>query len=208
MGYVMAAIYDRFMDATEQACLARYRRELLADVEGDVLELGAGTGANLPYYPAGVGRLVLLEPDRHMRDRLRAHVAAAAPEAEVSDGSAALLPFADASFDVVVSTLVLCSVPHLDESLREVSRVLRPGGRFLFVEHVGADKGTSRRRTQELVDPVWRHLAGGCRLVRDTEDAIVRAGFEVQQIERESLRKALPIVRPSIRGVALKTASV
>jgi len=198
----MATIYDGFMDATEQACLRRWRAQLLAGVEGDVLELGAGTGVNLEHLPRQLGRLVLTEPDRHMRAKLAARVQRLGRQAEVSDASAVALPFEDASFDAVVSTLVLCSVPSLERSLAEVFRVLRPGGRFVFLEHVGAPRGTSRRRIQGLVDPFWRHAAGGCRLIRDTERAILDAGFQLDTIERESMRKALAIVRPSIRGVA------
>jgi len=202
----MAMIYDRFMDATEEACLRRWRGELLADLEGDVLELGAGTGANLPHHPRDLSRLVLTEPDKHMRRQLEARAREHRPDAEVTPASASALPFADASFDAVVSTLVLCSVPELDTTLREVWRVLKPGGRFLFLEHVAAAPGTGRRRLQRVVDPLWRRVADGCRLTRDTERAMLDAGFTLERIERESLRKAMAIVRPSIRGVARRPA--
>ena len=202
----MAMIYDRFMDATEEACLRRWRGELLADLEGDVLELGAGTGANLPHHPRDLSRLVLTEPDKHMRRQLEARAREHRPDAEVTPASASALPFADASFDAVVSTLVLCSVPELDTTLREVWRVLKPGGRFLFLEHAAAAPGTGRRRLQRVVDPLWRRVADGCRLTRDTERAMLDAGFTLERIERESLRKAMAIVRPSIRGVARRPA--
>lgn len=202
----MAMIYDRFMDATEEACLRRWRGELLADLEGDVLELGAGTGANLPHHPRDLSRLVLTEPDKHMRRQLEARAREHRPDAEVTPASASALPFADASFDAVVSTLVLCSVPELDTTLREVWRVLKPGGRFLFLEHVAAAPGTGRRRLQRVVDPLWRRVADGCRLTRDTERAMLDAGFTLERIERESMRKAMAIVRPSIRGVARRPA--
>lgn len=204
MGYWMARIYDGFMRETEQACLREWRRDLLADLRGEVLELGSGTGANLAFFPRDLARLVLTEPDAHMREQLRRRLRGTARDAELSHASAAALPFADASFDVVVSTLVLCSVPHLDASLREVFRVLRPGGRFVFLEHVAAAPGTRRRLAQRLVDPVWRRLAGGCRVTRDTERALLDAGFALDSVERQSLRKALPILRPSIRGCAYR----
>jgi len=206
MSLFMAMIYDRFMDATEEACLRRWRGELLADLEGDVLELGAGTGANLPHHPRDLSRLVLTEPDKHMRRQLEARAREHWPDAEVTPASASALPFADASFDAVVSTLVLCSVPELDTTLREVWRVLKPGGRFLFLEHVAAAPGTGRRRLQRVVDPLWRRVADGCRLTRDTERAMLDAGFTLERIERESMRKAMAIVRPSIRGVARRPA--
>jgi len=207
MSLFMAVIYDRFMDATEEACLRRWRGELLADLEGDVLELGAGTGANLPHHPRDLSRLVLTEPDKHMRRQLEARARERRPDAEVTPASASALPFADASFDAVVSTLVLCSVPELDTTLREVWRVLKPGGRFLFLEHVAAAPGTGRRRLQRVVDPLWRRVADGCRLTRDTERAMLDAGFTLERIERESMRKAMAIVRPSIRGVARRPAA-
>jgi len=207
MSLFMAVIYDRFMDATEEACLRRWRGELLADLEGDVLELGAGTGANLPHHPRDLSRLVLTEPDKHMRRQLEARAREHRPDAEVTPASASALPFADASFDAVVSTLVLCSVPELDTTLREVWRVLKPGGRFLFLEHVAAAPGTGRRRLQRVVDPLWRRVADGCRLTRDTERAMLDAGFTLERIERESMRKAMAIVRPSIRGVARRPAA-
>jgi len=206
MSLFMAMIYDRLMDATEEACLRRWRGELLADLEGDVLELGAGTGANLPHHPRDLSRLVLTEPDKHMRRQLEARAREHRPDAEVTPASASALPFADASFDAVVSTLVLCSVPELDTTLREVWRVLKPGGRFLFLEHVAAAPGTGRRRLQRVVDPLWRRVADGCRLTRDTERAMLDAGFTLERIERESMRKAMAIVRPSIRGVARRPA--
>lgn len=192
------------MAATEEACLRGWRAELLAGVEGDVLEVGAGTGANLAHYGPLVRRLVLAEPDRHMRARLAALVAARPPgvPVEVVDAPAERLPFADATFDAVVSTLVLCSVDDLPATLAELRRVLRPGGRLHFLEHVAATDRPGRLRWQRRLEPVWRRVAGGCRLTRTTGDAIAAAGFEVEDVTRESMRKALPVVRPTVRGRA------
>lgn len=200
----MSLIYDRFMRASERACLEEWRTELLADLSGSILEIGAGTGANVPRYPSAVKRLVLVDDDRHMlaklEERLREHPSDIA--IEVREASAASLPFPDASFDAVVSTLVLCSVPDIDDVLREVRRVLRPDGAFVYLEHVGDEEGTSRLVWQRRVEPVWKRLAGNCHLTRRTGDAIRRAGFVVESERRESMRKALPIVRPTVRGVA------
>jgi SAM-dependent methyltransferase len=200
MSWFLAAIYDRYMRKSEQACLASWRAELLAAARGDVLEVGAGTGANLPCYPAAVTRLVLCEPDPHMRARLAPR---AAGRAELCAASADSLPFADASFDAVVSTLVLCSVPSPDRTLAELHRVLRPGGALLYLEHVAAED-PGRLRWQRRLEPVWRQLAGNCHLTRHTHDAIVRAGFTIDHEARESMRKALPILRPTIRGAAIR----
>ncbi|MCB9751320.1 MAG: class I SAM-dependent methyltransferase [Myxococcales bacterium] len=202
---LMAAIYDRFMDASERACLAEWRAELLSVAAGEVLEIGAGTGANLPLYGADVERLVLTEPDRFMARKLAPKLAPVARRrrVELLSARAEALPFADASFDFVVTTLVLCSVGELDRALRELRRVLRPGGRLLFLEHVAAgDERPDRLAWQRRIEPVWRRIAGNCHLTRVTDRAIERAGFELGALERASVRKALPWVRPSIRGWA------
>lgn len=204
MSRLMALIYDRFMRASEQACLEEWRSELLSDLSGEVLEIGAGTGANVARYPSAVKRLVLVDDDAHMLAKLETRIASVRrnTEIEVREASAVSLPFPDASFDAVVSTLVLCSVPDADAVLREVRRVLRPNGAFVYLEHVGDEEGTSRLRWQRRVEPLWKRIAGNCHLTRRTGDAIRRAGFVVEDERRESMRKALPIVRPTVRGIA------
>jgi ubiquinone/menaquinone biosynthesis C-methylase UbiE len=205
MSRFMSLIYDRFMRASERACLEEWRIELLADLSGSILEIGAGTGANIPRYPPSVKRLVLVDDDPHMLARLEKRVREHRredTEVEITEASAASLPFPDASFDAVVSTLVLCSVPDADVVLREIRRVLRPNGAFVYLEHVGDEVGTSRFAWQRRVEPVWKRLAGNCHLTRRTGEAIRRAGFVVDDERRESMRKALPIVRPTVRGIA------
>lgn len=208
MSWLLARLYDPFMRATEEQALGGWRRELLAGLGGAVLELGAGTGANLAHYPPAVERLVLSEPDRHMRRYLRERVRAAAPRARVVTARCEALPFGPDTFDAVVSTLVLCSVVDLERALSEAWRVLRPGGALVFVEHVAAEGRPGRLRLQRLLQPVWRRMAGNCHLVRRTADAIAAAGFDLTGeaclLRRESLRKALPWVRPTVRGIARK----
>src|SRR5215210_3378008 len=133
-----AALYDPFFWVAERAGMAARRRALVAQAHGRVLEIGAGTGLNLRHYPDGLD-LVLTEPDDAMAERLRARVAALGRRAAVVPAGAEALPFADDSFDTIVSTLVLCTVPDQPAALREVARVLRPGGRLLFAEHVRSD---------------------------------------------------------------------
>jgi ubiquinone/menaquinone biosynthesis C-methylase UbiE len=204
MSWLMAAVYDRFMRVSEEACLGRWRAELLRELSGAVLEVGAGTGVTLAHYPKTLTRLVLCEPDPHMRRKLGEKLAAAGMKAELSDAAAERLPFPDASFDAVVGSLVLCSVRDQGAALAEIARVLKPGGRLVFLEHVAADARPARLKWQQRVEPVWKHLMGNCHLTRRTEAAIVAAGLRIERIERESIRKALPIVRPSIRGTARK----
>ena len=203
MSWLFSTIYDPFMRRTERACLDEWRADLLAGAAGEVLEIGAGTGANVPFYGKDATRLVFTEPDAHMRKRLSRRVATLhVQRAEVSAGEVGHLPFDAASFDTVVSTLVLCSVPDLAQSLADVRRVLRPGGRLIFLEHVAADDQPDRLAWQQRLEPAWLLVSGNCHLTRRTGQAIRDAGFEIEREARESMRKALPFVRPSVRGVA------
>lgn len=210
MVWLGAYIYDPFMRGAERACFARWRAALLEAAEGAVLDLGAGTGVNLQHLAARVRtgeieRLVAVEPDGGMLRQLGPKAQGLGIDVEQAQAPAERLPFADESFDVVVSTLVLCSVTSVERSLDEVRRVLRPGGRLLFMEHVAAEGRPERLKWQRRVEPVWKRIAGNCHLARQTERHIREAGFEVDDITRESIRKSMPIVRPSIRGIARKS---
>lgn len=208
MSFLTAFFYDRFMAKTEAACLQQWRQELLGQLSGDVLEIGAGTGANISLYSARVNRLTLTEPDKHMRRQLESRAANHDKKPfSVASGTAENIDAVDESFDYVVTSLVCCSVSDLNASLREVKRVLRPGGGLVFLEHVAAPQGSSRRRWQNSINPIWKTFMGNCHLNRETEQAILGEGFEVIQIERESMRRAPPIVRPTIRGIAIKPSS-
>ena len=193
------------MAKAEGACLKEWRQELLEHVHGEVLEIGAGTGASIDYYPDQVTKLVLSEPDKHMRRILIQKIQnRGSNRIDVTDGTAENIRSEQKSFDFVVASLVCCSVSSLDSSLHEIRRVLKPGGHLVFLEHVAADEGTSRRLWQNRFNPIWRTLMGNCHLNRETEQAILRAGFNIKEIKRESMRKAMPIVRPTIRGIAEK----
>ncbi|HZD40485.1 MAG TPA: class I SAM-dependent methyltransferase [Terriglobales bacterium] len=208
MGRFLAAIYNRITQPSEEACLREWRSKLLGGVTGVVLEVGAGTGLNLPHYPSTLTRLVLSEPDMHMRRRLTQRARAEGWErAEILAASLENLPLPAEAFDVVVGTLVLCSVSRLDRALAEIRRVLKPGGRFLFIEHVAAEDRPRRLKWQHRIEPLWRPLAGNCHLTRRTAAAIATAGLVIGDLKRESMRKAWPLVRPTIRGIALKPVS-
>jgi len=205
MGRLMAHFYDRFMRTSEEACLIEWRRKLLEGVEGQVLEVGAGTGANVSLYPPTVTRVVMSEPDAPMRAKLaeRLQNGSSAP-VEVSDGALDSLPFSNGAFDCVACMFVLCSVPDLQHAIGEIRRVLLPGGRLVFMEHVAAEGRPDRLKWQRRLEPLWKRISGNCHLTRNTEQAILDSGFAMEQIERESIRKASPLVRTSIRGVAVK----
>ncbi len=207
MPWLMAALYDRSLRAAEDAGLRAWRRDLVHDLSGEVLEVGAGTGLNLPHYTPAVRRLVLTEPDRHMRAKLsKKPLPPGVERVEVVDAAIEALPMPDASFDAVVSTLVLCSVDDLARALGEVRRVLRPGGRFVFLEHVADEVNPRVRKWQERLQPLWKRIAGNCHLARRTEQAIRAAGLEIQRVERADIPKAMALGRPSVRGVARKPA--
>jgi ubiquinone/menaquinone biosynthesis C-methylase UbiE len=202
MPRLMAALYDPVMRQIERRGLAAWRAELLAETSGRVLEVGAGTGLNLPHYPKAVTTLVLAEPDPHMRSALRRRVGHDGRRVTISDADAESLPFADGVFDVVVLTLVLCTVPDVSRALAESRRVLAPGGTLAFIEHVGGPEGSRRLRWQRRVEPAWRRVAGGCRLTRRTVEAIEAAGFTMKWMKREDLPGAFSLGSPVVRGVA------
>jgi ubiquinone/menaquinone biosynthesis C-methylase UbiE len=204
-GRGFSAIYDRMIKGTEEAGLREMRREVLAGASGRTIDIGAGTGANIGLFPARVTELVFAEPDPHMVKRLRPKLAEAGVDGEVVEAPAEDLPFEDSSFDTAVFTLVLCTVPDPAAALAEASRVLRPGGTLLFVEHVRSeDAGLAR--WQDRLERPWHFFADGCHCNRDTVSAIGAAPFEVERIERSELPKSPPIVKPLVRGSAtLKT---
>jgi ubiquinone/menaquinone biosynthesis C-methylase UbiE len=196
---ILATAYDRMSRKSEEAGFGAMRESLLADAEGRVLEIGGGTGTNLQYY-RGLDSLVVTEPEPAMLRRLRDKACEQAPQAELVQASAEDLPFEDASFDTVVSTLVLCGVDQR-RSLGEVRRVLRPGGRLLFLEHVRSED-PALARFQDRINGLSRFLVG-CDCNRQTLTAIEAAGFTVSQVEHATTPEAPKFVRPLIIGTAV-----
>lgn len=176
------------------------KRALLAGLRGRVVEVGPGGGVNFEFYAASAVEWIGVEPNPFAHARLRAAAAVHRIDATLVEGTAASIPLPDASVDAVVSTLVLCSVPDQDAALAEIRRILRPRGRFVFVEHVAAPRGSLLRRLQRAVRGPWRLAGGGCEPDRETWAAIERAGFERVQLEHFGL--PLPVVSPHVAGVA------
>jgi ubiquinone/menaquinone biosynthesis C-methylase UbiE len=175
-----ARVWERMASALESKGAAEHRAELLADLSGRVIEVGAGTGLNFKYYPHGVTEVVAVEPEPYLRQLAEAAAASASVPVTVVDGDAEHLPSEDAAFDAAVASLVLCSVPVQSLALAELYRVIRPGGDLRFYEHVLA-KNPRWAKRQRRAAPIWRHLGGGCNPDRDTRTAIAAAGFETEQ---------------------------
>jgi SAM-dependent methyltransferase len=204
--WLSAAIYDPFMRGSEKAGMAERRRQLVSAARGAVLELGAGTGLNLEHYPRGLERLVVCEPEPHMFKRVSRRAEELGLSAELVQAPAEQLPFEDDSFDTVVGTLVLCTVADPARALAEIRRVLRPGGSFLFVEHVRSDSPRLARWQDRLSGP-WQAFAEGCRCNQNTLDLLGGAGFAVAVRERADWRRVPPLVRPVVAGQATLNGS-
>jgi SAM-dependent methyltransferase len=204
-GRFFSAIYDRAMKSTEEAGMREIRRETLGAARGRTIDIGAGTGINVELYPEGVTELVLAEPDQHMLNRLRPKTATWGREADVVQAPADRLPFEDDSFDTAVFTLVLCTVPDPGAALSEAARVLKPGGKLLFVEHVRSDE-PGLARWQDRLEGPWRLLGDGCHCNRDTVASIEAAPFTVERVEKGELPKSPPLVRPLVHGEATLSA--
>ena len=197
-------LYDLLARRAERAGIGQLRHDLLAGLEGDVIEIGSGTGASLPYYERAT-RVVAVEPDASMAKRLPAKVAEAKVPIEVVSTRGQTLPFPDETFDAAVAAFVLCSVEDQGEVLAEASRVLRPGGKLVLLEHVLGEGGTAR--WQNRLTPLHKWMSGNCHLNRDTRAAVARAGFDVTGVEATLLPGTHALVRPGIQGVAIKTSS-
>jgi ubiquinone/menaquinone biosynthesis C-methylase UbiE len=197
-----ARVYDPFLWLGERRGMARRRRDLLAHAEGRVLELGAGTGINLRHYPGSVEALVLTEPVEPMARALQRRLQRLGRLAEVRRASAEALPFGDDSFDTVVSTLVLCTVQDQARALSEIARVLAPGGRLLFIEHLRSQ--TERwGRWQDRLERPWAAFACGCRCNRRTLERLARSPLTIEQLTFASWHGMPPLVRPLAIGTAI-----
>ena len=199
-----AGTYDLFNGPAERAGLREQRHDLLTQATGATIEIGAGTGLNLPHYPPAVTRLALIEPDPHMSRRLRRRAARPGRDAEIRSATADRLPFPDASFDTAVVTFTLCSVPDEQAALREITRVLAPGGRLLFLEHVRSADPRIAAKQDKVPFP---YPLIGCHPNRDTLREIKASPLAVESVRAGELPKTPEIERPMIVGTARRPAS-
>jgi ubiquinone/menaquinone biosynthesis C-methylase UbiE len=188
-------------DGKYDAFVQERKRELLSGLSGTLVEIGSGTGPNLRYLPGDL-RVVAVEPNPFMHPHLLREARNRGRSVHLVRGDTEALPFPDESVEAVLSTLVLCSVAGLDKALGEIHRILKPGGRFIFMEHVGAPTGSWLRRVQRWVKPAWRAVGDGCEPDRETDRNLLGAGFREVRLERFDV--PLPLVSPHIAGVAEK----
>lgn len=199
--------YPKLVARSEEAGQRETRAQLAAEAQGRALELGAGSGLNLPHYTERVSELVVSEPSPHMRQHLREAMERDRPRVgawKLVDAEAEELPFEDASFDTVLATYILCTVPDPAAALREIARVLRPGGRYLFLEHVHAGEGTLLGRFQDFAELPHRYIAAGCHPNRRTGALISGSPLTVERLERGRQPRSFPTVRPTIIGSATR----
>jgi ubiquinone/menaquinone biosynthesis C-methylase UbiE len=196
---LFAALYDRMTRPLEDAWLGERRARLLSSARGDVLDVGAGTGANLPYFQRAA-RVVALEPDGAMRRRLQPKLPHAAVPAQAIGAAAESLPYPQSSFDAVIFVLALCTVANPAAALAEARRVLKPEGRLFVLEHVRGDGRLAD--WQDRLAPARRRLVAGCHPNRDTAAAIQRAGFRFEQLEQFHASPEWFITSPMLQAIA------
>jgi ubiquinone/menaquinone biosynthesis C-methylase UbiE len=189
--------------AEYEKAIAAQKQTLFGNLHGNILEIGPGTGVNLPYYAKEV-HWIGIEPNPFMHSYLREAADKLGLNVDLRLGTAEQLEAEDNSIDAVVTTLVLCSVPNLIETLQEILRVLKPGGHFAFIEHVAAPQGTLLRQVQQGVQPLWKIIGDGCCPARETWVAVENAGFAHLDYQHFSGPVPIPIVKPHIMGVAIK----
>jgi len=206
---IFARVFDRLSRGEEDAGQREHRRRALAGLRGRVVELGAGNGLNFEHYPDTVTEVVAVEPEPFLRQRAREAAAHAAVSVTVVEGVAAALPVDDESCDAAVTSLVLCSVPDQAATLRELRRVLEPGGELRFYEHVLSPRPGFGRFQRAADATLWPRLAGGCHAARDTLAAIERAGFDVERCDRFDFRPSILVApaTPKILGLARRPAT-
>lgn len=203
--FVFAGAYDRILQRAEEAGLSEKRKQLVSKATGRTLEIATGTGLNLPHYPGAVTELVLTEPYPPMLDALRKKVNALGRNAKVVEATAEKLPFPDESFDTVVATMILCSADSPEPVLKEIARVLKPGGQYLFLEHVrNSDPKIAKR--QDRLQPGWYLFGNGCHCNRDTVQTLKQSSLTLEELYDDKIPRAWKIVEAMVAGRARRAA--
>jgi ubiquinone/menaquinone biosynthesis C-methylase UbiE len=190
-------------DAYSHKLYGSYKRDLLKDINGTVVEIGPGTGVNFQYFPKGI-TWIGIEPNEAFFEELETQAEQREISFQVLKGDALKIPLPDNSADAVLSTLVLCSVSRPGDVLRELRRILKPGGKLIFIEHVAAPKHTNLRRAQNILNPVNRLLADGCNCNRETWNSLQQAGFSQLQLSQTKMKGVMALHSPHIMGYAIK----
>ena len=202
MGIYAKYVFPHFMDwSMGTRRFQHQRREALSLLRGEVLEIGFGTGLNLPHYPAAVSRVTALEPARLLPEKVAGRIAAASMPAELVYGSAERLPFGDRRFDCVASTWTLCTIPDAVAALQEVRRVLKPGGRFAFLEH-GRSNAPPIARWQDRLNPLQQRIGVGSNMNRAIDRLITEAGLTLDRLDRFQMPGIPRLVGEMYRGIA------
>ncbi len=203
MGFYASYIFPRILDwSLGTPEFGKYRRLALEPARGETLEIGFGTGLNLPYYPGAVTKLTAIDSENMLQTRVERRIAACPiPVTKMQLDAQGRLPFDDHTFETVVSTMTLCSISDTTAALAEIRRVLKPGGRFVFFEHGRSDNPEVARR-QDRYNPIQKIIGVGCNMNRKIDKLIEDAGFEVTQLDRFMLPKTPRLLAEMYRGLA------
>lgn len=203
MGFYSRHIFSRLLDASlGSTVIQSERKKALATARGEVLEIGFGTGLNLPFYPDDVTKLVAIDSEKMLEERVSSRIAIAKmPVEQIQLDASGKLPFADASFDTVVTTFTLCSIKDVSSALIEMRRVLKPSGAFLFCEH-GRSDDAKIARWQDRLNPLQNIIACGCNINRPIDQLIIEASFQLLNLERYVLPDMPRIFSEIYRGAA------
>ena len=205
MGFYSRVVFPGIIDFVMTTGQMKKRRsQLLADVSGDIFEIGFGTGLNLPFYPEGVQEITTVDINPGMNRRAQKRIAESGITVHMNILSAESLPMDDETFDSVVCTWTLCSIENVEKALSEVRRVLRPGGKFFFVEH-GASPDPTVRRLQDRLNSFWGIIGDGCNLNRNAEELIQDQHFEITSLDKGYMEKSPRFAGYMYQGVATKT---
>ncbi|MFJ8776155.1 class I SAM-dependent methyltransferase [Streptomyces microflavus] len=202
--YVFAGMYDAFLSRVEKHGLSEKRAQMLAPAYGRTIELGTGTGLNLPHYPAAVSELILTEPYPPMVSKLEEKVREDPRRIQLTVAGAERLPFPDDSFDTVAAAMILCTVPDPDTALREIERVLKPGGQYLFLEHV-RNRDPRIARKQDIVQLGWYWFGNECHCNRPTLDTLADSSLEIVDLDETKMPGAWQFIEAMAVGRAVKS---